>query len=213
MSPADASGIADGLDTVTRRDAMKTGVTLASVLSLGAITSGLTVADFQEVIGSPGSFDMFLKIDGIDGDSTDHRHEGAIDVLAWSWGGANSASMHLARGGGAGKATFQDLSVFKHVDSATPALWLATATGKHFNDARLTIQKPGGDTHVDMLVIDLEDLIVTSIEDAGTTTRIQLESITLNFARFKITYTPQAPDGTPLTPITAGYDIQKHEAY
>lgn len=30
--------------------------------------------------------DYFLKIDGIDGESTDNKHKNEIDVLSWSWG-------------------------------------------------------------------------------------------------------------------------------
>ena len=30
--------------------------------------------------------DMFLKIDGIKGESKDSKHKDEIDVLAWSWG-------------------------------------------------------------------------------------------------------------------------------
>jgi type VI secretion system secreted protein Hcp len=29
--------------------------------------------------------DVFLKVDGINGESTDSRHRGEIDVLSWSW--------------------------------------------------------------------------------------------------------------------------------
>ena len=30
--------------------------------------------------------DIFLKLDGIKGESQDHKHKDEIDVLAWSWG-------------------------------------------------------------------------------------------------------------------------------
>ena len=33
-----------------------------------------------------GAVDMFLKLDGIPGESTDKTHANEIDVLAWSWG-------------------------------------------------------------------------------------------------------------------------------
>ena len=35
---------------------------------------------------SQAAFDMFLKVDGIDGESLLKGHEKEIDVLAWSWG-------------------------------------------------------------------------------------------------------------------------------
>ena len=30
--------------------------------------------------------DMFIKINGVDGESKDEKHKKEIDVLAWSWG-------------------------------------------------------------------------------------------------------------------------------
>ena len=32
------------------------------------------------------AFDAFLKVDGITGESTDHKHKGEIEVLSFSWG-------------------------------------------------------------------------------------------------------------------------------
>jgi len=44
------------------------------------------------------SADYFLKIDGVDGESSDDKHKNQIDILSWSWGASNSGSM--ASGGG-----------------------------------------------------------------------------------------------------------------
>jgi len=30
--------------------------------------------------------DMFLKIDGVEGESRDETHQKEIDILSWSWG-------------------------------------------------------------------------------------------------------------------------------
>jgi type VI secretion system secreted protein Hcp len=54
--------------------------------------------------------DMFLKLDGIDGESEDDAHKGEIDVLAFSWGMTQSGSMHIMQGGGSGKVSVQDMS-------------------------------------------------------------------------------------------------------
>jgi len=32
------------------------------------------------------TFDYFLRLDGIPGESVDDKHKGEIDVLSWSWG-------------------------------------------------------------------------------------------------------------------------------
>ena len=42
--------------------------------------------------------DMFLKLDGVNGESKDKTHKLDIDVLAWSWGMSNSGSAHQGRG-------------------------------------------------------------------------------------------------------------------
>ena len=40
----------------------------------------------------------FLKLDGIDGESTDRFHANQIEVLSWSWGESNAGN--VAHGGG-----------------------------------------------------------------------------------------------------------------
>ena len=48
------------------------------------------------------AIDMFLKLSGISGDSTDPTYPGWISVLAWSWGESNS-------GVAGGHPNFEDL--------------------------------------------------------------------------------------------------------
>ena len=47
--------------------------------------------------------DIFLELEGIKGESKDHKHKDQIDVLSWSWGMAQSGTAHM--GGGAGART------------------------------------------------------------------------------------------------------------
>ena len=57
--------------------------------------------------------DYFLKIDGIDGESTDNKHKNEIDVLSWSWGETQSGTMAGGGGGGAGKVAMQEARWFR----------------------------------------------------------------------------------------------------
>ncbi len=43
--------------------------------------------------------DMFLKLDGVKGESKDHQYKDQIDILSWSWGMSQSGSMHAGGGG------------------------------------------------------------------------------------------------------------------
>src|SRR5271155_141355 len=75
--------------------------------------------------------DMFLKLDGVNGESKDKVHGKEIDVLSWSWGLTNSGSAHVGGGAGSGKVNVQDLCVSKYVDSSSPNLMLACCQGTH----------------------------------------------------------------------------------
>ena len=52
--------------------------------------------------------DYFLQITGIDGESTDAKHKGWIDVESWSWGETNPGVRATGGGAGAGKVQMQD---------------------------------------------------------------------------------------------------------
>jgi type VI secretion system secreted protein Hcp len=141
--------------------------------------------------------DMFLKIEGeISGESQDKAHKGDIDVLAWSWGMSNSGTFHMGGGGGAGKANFQDISVTKYVDSASPVLMLYCANGDHFDKAKLIVRKAGKEP-LEYIVIDMLNVLITSVSTGGSGGEDRLtENVSLNFAKVKVAYVEQNPDGS-----------------
>jgi type VI secretion system secreted protein Hcp len=153
---------------------------------------------------------MFLKLDGIKGESTDAKHGTEIDVLAWSWGVSNSGNSHFGGGSGAGKANVQDLSFTKYVDAATPNLVLKAMGGDHIKTANLVVRKAGG-KQIEYLKIDLEQVLVTSVSTGGSGGEDRLtENVTLNFASFKVHYTPQKADGTGGAAATVGWNVAKN---
>jgi type VI secretion system secreted protein Hcp len=143
--------------------------------------------------------DMFLKIDGIDGESSDKDHKDWIEVLSFSWGVHNTASSSSS-GGGTGRATAEDFTFTHKVDKATPNLMLACATGKHLPNAQLTVRKSGSDKG-EFLKIKLSDCFITSVapEFLKEDTDFPGESFAVNFAKLDVTET--AIDGS-ITEIT-----------
>src|SRR4051812_20554045 len=90
--------------------------------------------------------DIFAKIGDIKGESLDSRHRDEVEVLAWSWGVAQSGSIVHGgggSGGAAGKANFHDLNFSHHIDKASPALMKVCATGEHVPEATITMRKAG----------------------------------------------------------------------
>ncbi len=104
---------------------------------------------------------------------------------------SNSGSFHTGGGGGAGKANFQDISVTKYLDNASPILMLYCANGDHFPKAKLTVRK-AGKTPLEYLIIDMKNVLITSVSTGGSGGEDRLtENVSLNFAQVKVSYKKQ----------------------
>ena len=155
--------------------------------------------------------DMFLKIEGCNGESADSKHKDEIDVLAFSWGMSQSGSMHISGGGGTGKVNVQDLSVTKYLDKASPALMQKCCNGTHFSKAVLTCRKSGGGAPVEYFKVTMEEVLVSSVSEGGSGAEDrQTENITLNFAKVKVEYTPQDSEGSAGAASELGWNIREN---
>ena len=156
----------------------------------------------------------FLKIDGIDGDSTSVQHKGEIDVQSWSWGviQTGSSSGGSGGGGGAGRASFQDFHFVSRISKASPALFLACATGQHRKDATLTGERAGRAKGGTFLQYKLNDVLVTSVQQSDTAGgEPPLEQFSLNYSKIELSFFPQDAKGKVGAPITAGFDVKAHK--
>jgi type VI secretion system secreted protein Hcp len=157
--------------------------------------------------------DMFLKVQGVDGESKDKTHLKQIDVLAWSWGLSNSGSAHVGGGAGSGKVNVQDLSITKWVDSASPKLVLACCEGTHYSQMLLTVRKAAGKAPLEYVKITLTEVLVAGVSTGGSGGEDRLtENVTLNFAKFSMDYTPQQDDGSAGTVVNAAWDVAGNAA-
>lgn len=154
--------------------------------------------------------DYFLKIDGVDGESTDKAHKGEIDVMSWSWGESNSGSSAAGGGGGAGKVSMDDFHFVMQFNKASPKLILACATGEHVKEATLVCRKAGGDQQ-EYMKIKMSDLVIASYRTGGSSGDvIPVDQIALNFSKIEVEYKPQKADGSLDSPVKTGYDLKKN---
>jgi len=152
--------------------------------------------------------DYFLKIDGIEGDSTDVKHKGEIEPQSFGWGVAQSAvATGRAGGAGAGKPQFRDLVFVQRVGKSSTKLFLACATGQHLKEATLSAHT-SGKTPLEFLTIKLTDVVVSSFEEAATDGEHPFEHVALRFAKIELTYRPQGPAGKAGPALKAGYDLK-----
>ena len=155
--------------------------------------------------------DIFLKLAGIPGESQDPAHKGEIDVLAWSWGLSESQTQ-AGTGAGAVRPNFQDLSIQKLTDIASPLLVAATARGTNISDATLTVRKASKVPQA-FLILNMQNVMVTSItmKESEAEDRPQ-ETIMIKYGRIDIEYTPYKADGTKESQVSVTWDVASNKA-
>ena len=156
--------------------------------------------------------DIFLKLDGVDGESQDGSHKDEIELLSWNWDMTQSGAMHSGSGGGAGKAQVGDLQFHHRLDRASPNLMRMCLTGKHISKAVLTVRKAGGEP-LDYLKLTMEDVLVTSVSPSVQSAQAEQgqEQVRLSFAKVTQEYQVQNQQGGPGGTITAGYDLKRNQ--
>lgn len=153
--------------------------------------------------------DMFLKIDGIKGESKKDGHADEIDIYSYSWGVSNAASFAHGTGGGSGKASFADFSVTKRLDKSSNGLSDASANGKHIKDATFTVRK-AGDKPLEYLIFKFSDVLITGVQQSGGGDEI-MESISFAYSKVQFDYKAQKADGAGDAAMSFKFDVQAHK--
>ncbi len=160
------------------------------------------------------AFDAFMKLEGVEGEATAEGFEKQIQIFSFSWGVSNPTTIGSGGGGGSGKATLSAFNVMKTTDKASPSLFTACATGKHFPKITCTLRKAGGKP-LNYLVYDLEECYIESVQWSGSSGGDDrpTESLSVAFGKVTISYQPQSKTGDAEgKPVRASYDVTKVKA-
>jgi type VI secretion system secreted protein Hcp len=130
-----------------------------------------------------------------------------IAVESWSWGVSNTATGGHGGGGGEGRATFQDLTVKKTVDKASPVLMQKCASGVHIPEVTLTVDRPGGDNRP-FLEIKLTDVVITLVSPSGSGNELPMEQVSFSYDRIQMKYSPR--DGS--TPVQGSWNLSENRS-
>ncbi len=166
------------------------------------------MAGFATGVGAHA--DMFLKIDGVEGESLDDAHKKEIELLSFSFGATQPGSAGHGGGSGVGKVQVHDFQFSKYFDKASPKLFEACAVGKHTPKVTLVCRKAGGKQE-EYLKVTLSEVIVSSIQNSGSGgDSLPTESVSLNFSKIEIEYKPQDEKGGLGGVVKAGWDLTKN---
>ena len=157
------------------------------------------------------AIDMFLKVEGVTGESKDSNHTGWTDITSFSWGASQPGNMSVGGGGGAGKVNFNDLHVNALIDKSTTAILKHCASGKHLTKVELSVCKAGGQ-QVEYSRITLEDVLVTSVQSTGADNGDTV-GVTYAFqaAKVKQQYWEQTTAGGKGAESSAGWNIKENK--
>lgn len=151
------------------------------------------------------SKDYFLKIEGIEGESSDSKHKTEIDVESFEWGESHTIVYGSHSEGSKTKVQMQDVHFTMFTSKASTKLMTACATGQSFPKATFTLRKAGADQQEYMKFI-FYDVRIASYTIGGPATEtskhekighekrensIPLEQIALNFAEIEVEYREQ----------------------
>ena len=156
--------------------------------------------------------DIFLKLDGIPGESKDDKHANQIVVESFSWGESN-AGAHLAASGagaGAGRVSMQDFHFTARVSKASPLLMSYCATGKHIPTGVISVRQASGEkVNADYLVYKFTTVVISSFSQAGTTEDVRpLDSVSMAFAKVNVEYKEQKATGELGAAVNFGWDLK-----
>lgn len=113
--------------------------------------------------------DYFLKVEGLAGTSTDVQHKDEFEIKDFSFGVENPTTIGSATGGaGAGKIKFNEFTITKTTDKASPLFFKNCCAGAHYKKVTLTARKAGGENErQDFLKIALSDVVTSSYRNGG----------------------------------------------
>jgi type VI secretion system secreted protein Hcp len=160
--------------------------------------------------GGP-SADIFLAIDGIQGDSTDARHKNQIAIESFAFL-AKRPTTSSSRG--ATSVRFNGLRLDKVYDVSSPKLFAAATSGRRLKSATVTFSTSTDPSGTDVLTYKLTDVTLTSYGQGGTNPDDKAlgsleEEIGLTAARVSVTEKTFNANGNPGPAVTASWQVPK----
>jgi type VI secretion system secreted protein Hcp len=125
----------------------------------------------------------------------------AFEISSWSFAIENPTTIGSGTSGaGSGKAKFNEFSIKKTTDSASPAFFRNCVAGAHYKKVTLEMRKAGGDPQSagkPFLTYTFYTVFTTGIDydigdEAGPT-----EQVKFQYGTLVVKYQSQKPDGTP----------------
>jgi type VI secretion system secreted protein Hcp len=157
--------------------------------------------------------EIFLQLDGIDGESQKKGAENWIELFSFSNGASNPSSVSFGTGSGAGKVDLSSLSLQKQLDKSSPKLFLNCCSGTHIAKGTMIVREAtGADSTEVYFQYDMTEVFIDSISWGGSAGGGKpSESVSVSSKSLSITYSAQGADGTLQKQGVVGWDVSKNQ--
>ncbi len=150
-----------------------------------------------------------MQIDGIKGNVTATGHEGWIELTSFVSGvGRNISGTSPGKQSNRESAapSFSEISVTKDTDETSPLLFAEACVGKS-KTVTIHFCETGDTALLTYLEFDLSDVLISGFSVNAGGSGHPSESLSLNFSKIIMKYTPFDDTHTAGSPIPAGYDL------
>jgi type VI secretion system secreted protein Hcp len=111
--------------------------------------------------GQASEVDMFLKLDGVDGESADPKHAGEIQIDSFSLNAVSGRDAFTNQG--AGVVRMSSMTIRAKVDKSTPKLFAKIAKNEKIPSAVLTCRKAGKE-QFEYFKVTLSEVLVVKVQ-------------------------------------------------
>jgi type VI secretion system secreted protein Hcp len=157
--------------------------------------------------------DVYIKIEGIEGESNDAKHIGWIEVTSFGLAISQNISTTASSAGGASaeRADFSEFTFSKLLDKSSPLLALACADGTHFDCIAVELYRSGTEK-VKYMEYKLSNCIISSVSTGSKGKRFfPSEHVSINFGKVQWTYTLQSRQGGwAAGNIASGWNLERN---
>jgi type VI secretion system secreted protein Hcp len=213
--------------TQTRRPvtrAMRAVATAALGLTLGVAAFAVDITEAQTSIAarsqasdvskmdgsSPRTAAVFVKYDGVDGESKDSKHEKWIDVLSIDWGAHQPGGGMTGQSRRRGAVVVEDMTLTLEYEKSSPKLQEKCLMGEVIPKLEIELTSTYGGSRVTYLKYELKNVMVTSYSVSGSDGRPTVV-IGNNFEEIKVTYTEYDKKGSAQGNVETEFNVEKGE--
>lgn len=153
-----------------------------------------------------GTTDIYMDVEGIEGEVTDPGHEGWIDIV-WVSYQVHQPTLTNPPSDGPGSSTpvITGFSIVKTIDRATPLLHLACCNGTNIPTVAIELWRAGGE-RIKYMKYTLSNVKIGIVAPLNISPSTQLEIVTFYFREIEWEYSHEVGG-----PVVAGWDLVTNE--